>query len=191
MAVERWPRADPPIACNVKPAPPHRTGRRRRPESVWCSILPVTPRPKPLAEELAGGWAASADAVCSQRHIATRSARSSVVHGSDREGCARRVRVAHRCSRIGELILGSRPTVRKGGPDFTFIYRGRGSFNLEVTKYVAVRELPLSQRGFLAKLRHLPPSAPNAVLIAAERECAVGGGRRPRPAPCVSVPTLG
>ena len=54
----------------------------------------------------------------------------------------------------------------KPGPDLTITYRGSRSFNLEVTRLHGVPDeidvgLPL-----LAKLRQLPPSVPNAVLVA-------------------------
>jgi hypothetical protein len=54
----------------------------------------------------------------------------------------------------------------KGGPDFTVTYRGARSFNLEVTR---LRRLPAATAyggPLLAKLRQLPPSAPNAILVA-------------------------
>ena len=60
----------------------------------------------------------------------------------------------------------------KGGPDFTVTFRGARSFNLEVTR---VRRAPgaAGQGGqLLAKLLQLPPSAPNAVLVAIEGETA-------------------
>jgi hypothetical protein len=56
----------------------------------------------------------------------------------------------------------------KAGPDFTVTFRGEGTFNLEVTR---LRGLPRSTAyggTLLAKLRQLPPSAPNALLIAIE-----------------------
>ena len=54
-----------------------------------------------------------------------------------------------------------------GGPDFTVAYRGERPFNLEVTRQ---RHAPESGYGgpLLAKLRQLPPSVPNAVLVAIE-----------------------
>jgi hypothetical protein len=54
----------------------------------------------------------------------------------------------------------------KPGPDFTVTFRGERTFNLEVTR---LRRPPDGQgQGgqLLAKLRQLPPSVPNAVLIA-------------------------
>jgi hypothetical protein len=54
----------------------------------------------------------------------------------------------------------------KAGPDFTVTFRGSQRFNLEVTR---LRRAP-DATGFgwplLAKLRQLPPSAPNALLVA-------------------------
>jgi hypothetical protein len=60
----------------------------------------------------------------------------------------------------------------KLGPDFTVTFRGARSFNLEVTR---LRRVP-SSTGYsaplLAKLRQLPPSMPNAVLVAIEGDSA-------------------
>ena len=52
-----------------------------------------------------------------------------------------------------------------GGPDFTVTFRGQRPFNLEVTR---LHRVPDATHGapLLAKLRQLPPSMPNAVLIA-------------------------
>ena len=60
----------------------------------------------------------------------------------------------------------------KVGPDFTATYRGMRTFNLEVTR---LRRAPVSTgtgAPLLAKLRQLPPSAPNAVLVAIEGDTA-------------------
>ena len=57
----------------------------------------------------------------------------------------------------------------RGGPDFTVTLRGERPFNLEVTR---LRRLPGAAGPIgqlLAKLRQLPPSAPNAVLFADRR----------------------
>jgi hypothetical protein len=58
-----------------------------------------------------------------------------------------------------------------GGPDFTVTYRGERGLNLEVTRQ---RRSPEAGHGgpLLAKLRQLPPSAPNAVLVAIEGDRA-------------------
>jgi len=58
-----------------------------------------------------------------------------------------------------------------GGPDFTVADRGERTFNLEVTRQ---RRAPDAGYGgpLLAKLRQLPPSAPNAVLVAVEGNAA-------------------
>lgn len=60
----------------------------------------------------------------------------------------------------------------KPGPDFTVVYRAARSFNLEVTR---MRRSPDAARHggpLLAKLRQLPPSSPNAVVVAIEGETA-------------------
>jgi hypothetical protein len=54
----------------------------------------------------------------------------------------------------------------KVGPDLTVSYRGRRSFNLEVTRLRRVPDATDFGPPLLAKLRQLPPSVPNAVLVA-------------------------
>ena len=54
----------------------------------------------------------------------------------------------------------------KGGPDLTVTYRGRRSFNLEVTRLRRLPDATGLGAPLLAKLRQLPPSVPNAVLVA-------------------------
>ena len=57
---------------------------------------------------------------------------------------------------------------RAGGPDFTIRYRGDPPFNLEVTRQ---RRPPGQIRDggpLLAKLRQLPPSIPNLLVVALE-----------------------
>ncbi len=56
----------------------------------------------------------------------------------------------------------------KPGPDFTVTYRERRSFNLEVTRPHRPPDAASYAGPLLAKLRQLPPSAPNAVLLAIE-----------------------
>jgi hypothetical protein len=54
----------------------------------------------------------------------------------------------------------------KGGPDFTVSYRGGRNFNLEVTRLRRVPAAAGYGAPLLAKLRQLPPSAPNVLLVA-------------------------
>lgn len=60
----------------------------------------------------------------------------------------------------------------KGGPDFTVTFRGERSFNLEVTRRHAGSSTTGAARTLLGKLRQLPPSAANVVLLAVEGEDA-------------------
>jgi hypothetical protein len=60
----------------------------------------------------------------------------------------------------------------KAGPDFTVSYRGARNFNLEVTR---LRRAPVAGGAggqLLAKLRQLPPSVPNVLLVAIEGDGA-------------------
>ena len=60
----------------------------------------------------------------------------------------------------------------RGGPDFTVTFRGERSFNLEITRLRhAPDEVNLS-RPLLAKLRQLPPSVANGLVVAIEGDGA-------------------
>ena len=54
----------------------------------------------------------------------------------------------------------------KAGPDFTVTFRGTQRFNLEVTRLRRVPDTTGFAWPLLAKLHQLPPSAPNALLVA-------------------------
>src|SRR5688572_30997671 len=56
----------------------------------------------------------------------------------------------------------------KRGPDFTVTFRGERSFNLEVTRPRRAPNAAGPGGPLLAKIRQLPPSVPNAVLLAVE-----------------------
>lgn len=58
------------------------------------------------------------------------------------------------------------------GPDFTVAFRGERSFNLEVTRTRRTPDTAGYGGPLLAKLRQLPPSAPNAMLVAIEGRSA-------------------
>ena len=55
-----------------------------------------------------------------------------------------------------------------GGPDFTVTVRGERAFNLEVTRLRGTPGPAALGATVLTKLRQLPPSTPNAVLVAIE-----------------------
>jgi hypothetical protein len=56
----------------------------------------------------------------------------------------------------------------QGGPDFTVTYRSHLAFNLEVTRWRG--DLAALERQLVAKLRQLPPSVANALLLAVDGE---------------------
>ena len=60
----------------------------------------------------------------------------------------------------------------KGGPDFTVTYGGERAFTLEGTRQRRAPDAAGSGGPLLAKLRQLPPSVPNAVLVAIEGDRA-------------------
>jgi hypothetical protein len=60
----------------------------------------------------------------------------------------------------------------KAGPDFTVTFRGARSFNLEVTRPHRLPDAGGLAGALLAKLRQLPPSAANAILVAIDGKTA-------------------
>jgi hypothetical protein len=54
----------------------------------------------------------------------------------------------------------------RAGPDFTVTFRGGRAFNLEVTRLRRSPDAPGQGGQLLAKLHQLPPSVPNAILVA-------------------------
>jgi hypothetical protein len=60
----------------------------------------------------------------------------------------------------------------KIGPDFTITFRDARSFNLEVTRLRRLPDATGLGASLLAKLRQLPPSAPNALLFATDADSA-------------------
>jgi hypothetical protein len=79
------------------------------------------------------------------------------------------LRVAHLLLRERRLTLAFEAYgAGRGGPDFTADFRGERSFNVEVTR---LRRPPTAANPvgpLLAKLRQLPPSVPNVLVIAME-----------------------
>jgi hypothetical protein len=61
---------------------------------------------------------------------------------------------------------------RGGGPDFTVNYRAGRLFNLEVTRLRRPPDAAAVAGVVLGKLRQLPPSSPNLLLVAVEGEAA-------------------
>ncbi len=62
----------------------------------------------------------------------------------------------------------------RGGPDFTVAFRGERTFNLEVTRVHGSARATAFGGPLLPKLRQLPPSTPNALVIAIEGDGAGG-----------------
>jgi hypothetical protein len=60
----------------------------------------------------------------------------------------------------------------KGGPDFTITYRGTTTFNVEVTRLHRVPDPTRFGESLLAKLRQLPPSRPNVLVVAIDGQTA-------------------
>lgn len=62
----------------------------------------------------------------------------------------------------------------KAGPDFTVTFRGARSFNLEVTRLRRGARAAGEGSSLLAKLRQLPPSASNTVLLDVDGDTVAG-----------------
>ena len=60
----------------------------------------------------------------------------------------------------------------KRGPDLTVTYRGRQTFNLEITRLHRPPDAAAAAGTLLAKLHQLPPSVPNALFVAIEGDSA-------------------
>ena len=82
--------------------------------------------------------------------------------------------------RIAQLLLADRRIElafepygsSAGGPDFLVSYRAHAAFNLEVTRRRLTQDIAWHTFRLLAKMRQLPPSIANAVLVAAEEDRA-------------------
>ena len=63
----------------------------------------------------------------------------------------------------------------RGGPDFTVAFRGERTFNVEATRMRRRADVAGFSSLVLAKLRQLPPSVPNVLLVAIEADRADAG----------------
>lgn len=73
-----------------------------------------------------------------------------------------------------ELAFEAYGTGRRG-PDFTLTYRGTSTLNLEVTRLRRQPSATALATTILVKLRQLPPSVPNALVVAIDADGADGG----------------
>ena len=77
--------------------------------------------------------------------------------------------VAHRLLADRRIELAYEATGSSaGGPDFSVTMRGQRTFGLEVTRLRRAPTAGALAGAILAKLRQLPPSAPNSLLLAIE-----------------------
>jgi hypothetical protein len=125
----------------------------------------------PLADELAG-WLAGSNRFRAFVEANRDKVRKKLRGAADVE--ARRdvraeLRVAHLllADRRIELAFEAYGSTKRG-PDFTVTFRGARSFNLEVTRPRRAADAAGFGGPLLAKIRQLPPSVPNAVLLAVE-----------------------
>src|SRR5262245_6145363 len=96
------------------------------------------------------------------------------LRGAADAGARRDVRAELRCARLLSADRRIGLTFEaygsgRGGPDFTVAFAGERAFNLEVTRPRRPVEGPGGVAGtLLAKLRQLPPSVPNGLVVAVE-----------------------
>jgi hypothetical protein len=129
----------------------------------------------PMAEELAG-WLASSARFRAFAEAHRDKIRKKLRGATDAEA-RRDVRVE---LRVAHLLLADRRFELafeaygsgKPGPDFSVGFRAERRFNLEVTRLRGAPGAAGHGGQLLAKLRQLPPSVPNAVLVAIEGEGA-------------------
>ena len=132
-------------------------------------------RGDPMAEEIAGWLAGSARfrAFAESHRDKIRKKLRSATDAEGKRDVRAELRAAHLllADRRMELAFEAYGS-RQIGPDFTVTFQGERSFNLEVTRQ---RRVP-DARGYggplLAKLRQMPPSVPNALLIAIDGDSA-------------------
>ncbi len=62
--------------------------------------------------------------------------------------------------------------VARGGPDFAITFRGVSRFNLEVTRRRGSADVAGVADALLGKLRQLPPSVPNVLVVAVDQPVA-------------------
>ncbi|HVQ23111.1 MAG TPA: hypothetical protein VMT36_07535, partial [Candidatus Saccharimonadia bacterium] len=123
----------------------------------------------PMAEELAG-WLATSARFRSFAEAHRDKIRKKLRSARDADAL-RDVRTE---LQVAHLLLADRRIelvyeafgARKGGPDFTATYRGGRSFNVEVTRVRGDAGSVVHGGPLLAKLRQLPPSVPNALVLA-------------------------
>lgn len=130
---------------------------------------------EPLAEELAEWLAASA------RYRAFTEAHRDKIRKKLRGALDAEARLDVRAElRAAHLLLADQRIKlafeaygsRTVGPDFSVSFRSRPSFNLELTRPRPQRSAPALGGPLLAKLRQLPPSVPNAVVLAIQGDDA-------------------
>lgn len=81
------------------------------------------------------------------------------------------LKIAHLLLADRRIELGFEPYgSTTGGPDFRVTYRAHPAFNLEVTRRRPASRSAADGGALLAKMRQLPPSIANVVLVAAQED---------------------
>jgi hypothetical protein len=150
------------------------TGRSTRSERLVAMLFDDI-GPDPLAQELRD-WTSSSTrfrAFVEDHRDKVRKKLRGAADPDARRDVRAELRVAHLLlqDRHVELAFEAYGAAR-GGPDFTVSYRGGPGFNLEVTRLRGAPGPDGLRRTLLTKLRQLPPSAPNALLVEIEGDRA-------------------
>ncbi len=140
---------------------------------LFAGAPPADSEPDAVADELAG-WLAASPRFRSFAELHRDKIRKKLRGAADAEA-RRDVRAELSTAR---LLLGDRHIQLafeaygsgRVGPDFTVSFRGDRGFNLEVTRLRRIPDVASYGGQLLAKLRQLPPSVPNAVLLAIDAD---------------------
>lgn len=128
---------------------------------------------EPLADALAGWLAASPRfrAFADAHRDKIRKKLRTAADADARLDVRAELRVAHLLLADRRIDVACEPAgAARGGPDFAVAFRTHAAFNLEVTRPRAALEVETVGRVILAKLRQLPPSAANVLLLAVDGE---------------------
>ncbi len=144
-----------------------RAGKATRTERLVASLFDGIGE-DPLAQELRDWTSASARfrAFVEEHRDKVRKKLRGAADPDARRDVRAELRVAHLLLRDRRIELAFEAYgAARGGPDFTVGYRGGPGFNLEVTRLRGIPGAEGLRRTLLAKLRQLPPSVPNALVV--------------------------
>lgn len=141
-------------------------------ERLVGHLVEGIPAPDPMVDELSAWLAGSRrfrSFVEENRDKVRKKLRGAAADREARRDVRAELRVAHLLLADRRIELAFEPYgSTTGGPDFAVSFRGHRAFNLEVTRRRPGSRATADGGALLAKLRQLPPSVANVVLVAAE-----------------------